>query len=149
MSNLKKMRKIEPIVKVRQHSLDSEILNLEKLRAAKLQAVTKMRESQRSYMSSVDQLNQLRSQGLNQEANVFELGIDKLRNRWASLLSEAKQLERQEKMQLKIVMDLEIQLRSVENLRDRFEERFHNELSKLDQSQMDEYSQNRSSTRTR
>jgi len=149
MSNLKKMRKIEPIVKVRKHNLDSEMLVLESLRRAKVEAVTKMRESQKNYMNSVDQLNQLRSRGLNQEANILELGIDKVRNRWASFLSEAKLLERQEKMQLKIVMELEVQLKGVENLRDKFEEKFNQELSKLDQVQLDEYSQNKMVNRTR
>lgn len=149
MSNLKKMRKIEPIVKVRKHNLDSEMLVLESLRRAKVEAVTKMRESQKNYMNSVDQLNQLRSRGLNQEANILELGIDKVRNRWASFLSEAKLLERQEKMQLKIVMELEVQLKGVENLRDKFEEKFNQELSKLDQVQLDEYSQNKMANRTR
>ena len=149
MSNLKKMRKIEPNVKVRKHNLDSEMLVLESLRRAKVEAVTKMRESQKNYMNSVDQLNQLRSRGLNQEANILELGIDKVRNRWASFLSEAKLLERQEKMQLKIVMELEVQLKGVENLRDKFEEKFNQELSKLDQVQLDEYSQNKMANRTR
>jgi len=80
---------------------------------------------------------------MNQQASSLELGIDGFRNRWAALLAEARLLERREKIQLKMVMSLETELKAVENLHEKFEESFRKDLSVKDQASMDDFSQNR------
>lgn len=143
MTPYKKMNQMKPILKIRRHNLDKETSQLQVIKTAKLNAIEKMRESQAAYMSSVDQLNLMRTKGMNQEAMALELGIDSLRNRWASFLNEAKSWEREEKIQVQLVKDLEIQMKSVENLHDKFEANFKITLSKNDQVSLDEFSQNR------
>jgi flagellar biosynthesis chaperone FliJ len=143
MTPFKKMNRMKPILKIRQHNLDRESNQLQAIKLAKMQAIERMRESQAAYMSSVDQLNLMRTKGMNQEASALELGIDSLRNRWASLLSEAKSWEREERIQLQLVKDLEVQMKTVEDLHEKFETNFKIDLSKNDQVSLDEYSQNR------
>jgi flagellar biosynthesis chaperone FliJ len=139
----KKMKQLAPIIKIKKHSLDMESASLFAIRQSKLEVMERMRESQRAYMSSVDQLNLMRSKGMNQEASSLELGIDGFRNRWATLLAEARLLERREKVQLKMVISLETELKTVENLHEKFEESFRKDLSIKDQASMDDFSQNR------
>jgi len=139
----KKMKQLDPIIKIKKHSLDLESAELFSIRKAKQEVIERMRQSQKTYMSSVDQLNLMRSKGMNQQASSLELGIDGFRNRWAALLAEARLLERREKIQLKMVMSLETELKAVENLHEKFEESFRKDLSVKDQASMDDFSQNR------
>jgi flagellar biosynthesis chaperone FliJ len=139
----KKMKQLDPIIKIKKHSLDLESAELFSIRQAKQEVIERMRQSQKTYMSSVDQLNLMRSKGMNQQASSLELGIDGFRNRWAALLAEARLLERREKIQLKMVMSLETELKAVENLHEKFEESFRKDLSVKDQASMDDFSQNR------
>ncbi|MEI8026003.1 MAG: hypothetical protein WCI18_06625 [Pseudomonadota bacterium] len=139
----RKMKQLAPIIKIKKHSLDLESAELHAIRQSKIEVVERMRQSQKAYMSSVDQLNLMRSKGMNQEALSLELGIDGFRNRWAALLAEARLLERREKVQIKMVMSLETELKTVENLHEKFEEVFRKDLSVKDQASMDDFSQNR------
>jgi flagellar export protein FliJ len=147
MQTFRKIKRVQPILKMKQMRVDEETAVLEAIRREKVGVVSAMKESQRRYMDGVDTLNNVRTSAGRANLETFESGLDHVKQQWWKLYRSVQDLERKEKVQIANVLTAERELKAVERLRDRYETEFRKELDKMDQRRLDEVALRRFSAR--
>lgn len=135
-----KISKLSSVIKVRTRELNYGRGELATTRREKSDVLNELNKSQQSYMKSVDDLNKLRlMQASEAETLAIESSIEFVRNKWAAQLSEVRRLERQERIQLLMVQDLEAKLKAVEVISDKYKHELKVERARDEQNQLDEF----------
>ena len=126
-------KKLTAVIKVRERELNFGKEELANTRKQKNEMLEKLNKSQQSYMNSVDSLNNLRmNQAPGSQTLALESSIEYVRNKWAEELTEVRRLERQERIQLVMVQDLEAKVKAVEIINNKYQDeiRLESELNK-------------------
>jgi flagellar export protein FliJ len=135
-----KIKKLSSVIKIRERELNYSKNELIQTQRDKHEMMGSLNKSQQSYMHSVDSLNKLRTmQASSAETLAIESSIEFVRNKWANQLSEVRRLERQERLQMALVQDLEAKLKAVEKISDKYEDELKVERAKLEQANLDEF----------
>ena len=138
MQIVRKIKRVQPIIKMKQARVEEEASILERIRREKVDVVQAMKDYQKRYMQGVETLNQTR--GSRDRANLpaLETGLDRVKDQWTKLYRDVQELERKERAQIAQLLGAERELKAVERLRDRYETEHRKELGKSEQKQIDE-----------
>lgn len=133
-------KKLTAVIKVRERELNFGKEELAITREQKNQMLEKLNKSQQSYINSVDSLNNLRmNQAPGSQTLALESSIEYVRNKWAEELTEVRRLERQERIQLVMVQDLEAKVKAVEIINNKYQDEIRLERAKQEQDALDEF----------
>ena len=133
-------KKLTAVIKVRERELNFGKEELANTRKQKNEMLEKLNKSQQSYMNSVDSLNNLRmNQAPGSQTLALESSIEYVRNKWAEELTEVRRLERQERIQLVMVQDLEAKVKAVEIINNKYQDEIRLERAKQEQDTLDEF----------
>jgi flagellar export protein FliJ len=136
--NFRKMKRVQPILKLRKSKVDEETAMLLAIRAEKQKVVKEMRESQQKYMKGVEDLNRVRSSQDRANLATLEAALDAVKVHWYTLFKRVQEVENKEKMQVNQLIAAEKDLKSIENLEDKYEKAFQKDMAKAEQKSLDE-----------
>jgi hypothetical protein len=133
-------KKLSAVIKVRERELNFGRDELADTRRQKQSMLAQLNKSQQTYINSVDSLNNLRmDQASTSETFAIESSIEFIRNKWAIELTEVRRLERQERIQLVMVQDLEAKVKAVEIINDKYKHEIKVERARQEQEALDEF----------
>ena len=138
MQMQRKIKRVQPIIRMKQQKVDEEAQVLEAIRLKKREVVQSMKDSQRQYMEGINQLNQVRKSPTRPNLETLESAVDHVKRRWQKLFVDVQEIERQEKQQIAQLLTAERELKSVEKLKERYEETERQEAQKSEQRTLDE-----------
>ena len=137
---LQKIEKIKTVVKVRERELNFSRTELVKTQKDKASMLNKLTNSQKSYMKAVDDLNKIRMcNNSDPQSLAIETSIDYVRNTWAEQLTEVRRLEKQERIQLVMIKDLEAKLKATEIIMNKYESEYKESISRKEQNHLDDF----------
>lgn len=108
------------------------------VRAEKQKAVKEMRESQQKYMKGVEDLNRVRSSQDRANLATLEAALDAVKVHWYTLFKKVQEVENKEKMQVNLLIAAEKDLKSIENLEEKYQKAFQKDMAKAEQKALDE-----------
>jgi len=135
---LKKMKRVQPVIKVRSAQVDSEAAILTVIRTRKQAVVAEMKTNQRQYMEGIDRLNQERASMNREMLAPLEDSLDFIKSKWFMLYREVQELEHREQVQLTKVLAAQRDLKAVERLQENYKKQFATDLKKTEQKNLDE-----------
>ena len=138
MQSMKKIKRVQPIIKMKKTKVDTEALLLAQINREKVEAVGAMRESQKKYMVGIDELNKIRTSTSRQNIETIEAGLDLVKAQWYRYYRQVQELENKERAQIARLSEAERELKAIERLREKFETDFKKESGKIEQKMLDE-----------
>ncbi len=138
MKSMKKIKRVQPIIKLKQTRVDNEASILAEINKAKVAAVAAMRDSQRQYMIGVDELNRIRTSAKRDNIVTIEQGLDHVKSLWYAHYRKVQELENKERAQIARLNEAERELKAIERLQERYTIDFKKETGKAEQKMLDE-----------
>ena len=138
MQSQRKIKRVEPLIKMKKAKVDEEAAVLNAIRMEKIEVVKAMKDNQKRYMEGVEELNRVRSSKTRQNIETLETALDYVKSKWAKLYTDVQKIEMKEKAQIAHYLTAERELKSVEKLQEKYVTEFKKELGKNEQKQMDE-----------
>jgi len=132
------MKRIEPLVRVKEAQVNQEAVMLAHIRQEKADVVAALKESQRVYMDGVERLNRERVSVARDMLLTLEMSLDHVKQRWHDQFRQVQELERREEAQLAQLVLAQQSLKSFERLQDKYRKDFQTEMSKSEQKNLDE-----------
>lgn len=136
--NFRKMKRVQPILRLRKSKVDEETSVLLAIRAEKQKVVKEMRESQQKYMKGVEDLNRVRASQDRSNLATLEAALDAVKIHWYTLFKRVQEVENKEKAQVNQLITAEQELKSIENLEDKYNKAFQKDMAKVEQKSLDE-----------
>jgi flagellar export protein FliJ len=136
----KKVKRLAPVIEVRQARFDEENSRLIEVRERKIRAVAAMRTKQREYMEGVQRLNDERGTANRLMLEALESGLDNVKTQWMNLYQAVVELEREEKNQLDLMSKAHRDLEAIKTLQDKYRHEASRELDRREQKNLDEHS---------
>ncbi|MFW7380122.1 MAG: flagellar FliJ family protein [Oligoflexus sp.] len=133
-----KIKKMKPIIHAKQNQLDQQTLLLNQIRDHKLAALEKLEKYQREYIQGVESLNKARQSPERKGVDVLENSVDYAKSQWYQSLKEVRRTEEKERSQLGQVIKAQQSLKSIEQLKERYEFSLNQAMKKAEQKQLDE-----------
>ena len=87
-----KIKRVEPIIKMRQQKVDDETARLAALRKEKQSVVAMMKDSQRRYMQGYQELNKARCSIERINLATLESALDSIKFQWQRLRLEVEKI---------------------------------------------------------
>lgn len=134
----RKLKRVAPLIKAKEARLDQEAAILAAIRREKMDAATRLRESQRIYMEGVERLNRERKSTEREMLLPLEQSLDHVRERWHSDFRKVQEIEKREELQVAQLVLAQQNLKSFERLRDKYKRNFQEDLAKDERKQLDE-----------
>ena len=139
MKDLKqKITKVQPIVRARKAQLDTESVTLSQIRIQKAERLDELEATQKAYIECVDELNRQRQLNVNETLQVFEQGLDFVKQKWYEALKSVREAEAREQAQLANVLVAQRNLKAVQVLEEKYDEQYRDAMNKAEQKQLDE-----------
>jgi flagellar export protein FliJ len=135
----RKIKRVEPIIRMKRQKVDEEAAVLAAIRQQKMQIVASMKESQRRYMDGYQELNNLRSSEDRKNLATLEGALDSVKSQWEKLRLEVERVELKEKAQITHLLTAERDLRAVEKLKERYAGQINESTRRQEQKDMDEH----------
>jgi flagellar export protein FliJ len=135
---LNKIKRVQPVIKVRQAKVEVEAATLTLIRSEKIAVVAEMRENQRKYIEGIDQLNTQRASLTRELLAPLEDGLDYIKAKWFKLHRQVQDLEHKEKVQLANLLAAQRDLKAIEKLEENYKGQFATEMRKNEQKSIDE-----------
>lgn len=145
--SFRKIKRVQPLLKLKKSKVDEETAALLSIRTEKQKVVKEMRESQQKYMKGVEDLNRARTSVDRANLATLEEALDAVKLHWYSLFKRVQEVENKEKEQVNQLITAERDLKSVENLEDKYTQQFQKDMLKSEQKALDELAIRRSSGR--
>jgi flagellar export protein FliJ len=136
--NFRKMKRVQPILKLKKSKVDEETSMLLAIRAEKQKVVREMRESQQKYMKGVEDLNRVRASEDRSNLATLEAALDAVKIHWYTLFKRVQEVENKEKAQVNQLIVAEKDLKSIKNLEDKYNKAFQKDMAKAEQKSLDE-----------
>ncbi len=143
----KKIKKVQPLVRFKKKRVDEEVMVLQAIRHEKIQVVATMKENQKKYMQGIEDLNKLRASRQRANLETMEQSLDHVKAEWFKLYRRVQEIEGKEKTQLTHLLTAERELKSVERLREKYEQEVHHAMKHQEQKQLDELALRRYTTK--
>lgn len=134
----RKIKRMQPIIRIKQNQVESESAILEAIRAEKRRAVQKLREAQNAYMDGVEDLNRIRADRMRPNQANMEACLDHAKQQWYIINQQVQEIEGRERSQFAVVLAAEQELRGFEKLREQYATQYRKEMAKADQKRLDE-----------
>lgn len=133
-----KIKKMKPIIKTKKNQLDQQTLLLSQIREHKLTALKQLDKYQREYIQGVESLNKARQSPQREQVDVLEASVDYVKSQWYRSLKEVRRMEEKERSQLGQVIIAQQSLKSIEHLKERYEQNLTEYMQKNERKQLDE-----------
>ncbi len=138
MQSQRKIKRVQPIIKMKKSKVDEEASVLIAIRSEKVEIVKQMKENQKRYMEGVEELNRIRVSKARQNLDTLESALDYVKQQWYKLYKDVQTVEGKERQQIMYLLTAERELKSVEKLEEKYVTEMKKELGRMDQKQMDE-----------
>jgi flagellar biosynthesis chaperone FliJ len=135
----RKIRRVQPIIKLKQSKVDEEALLLAQRRAEKVEIVKAMKENQRRYMDGVEELNQVRVSKARANLETLEGALDYVKDQWWKLYKKAQEAEKREAEQMQALLAAETDLQAIMKLNAKYETEHRQEVKVHERRQLDEF----------
>lgn len=135
-----KIQKVKPLKRARKAQLDQQSLELSKIRKMKADLLDELETTQRAYIEGVDELNRQRQGSFTGGIEVYERGLDYVKDKWYQAMAEVRKVEREEQLQLSEVITAQKNLKAVEALEEKYSDDLRFAERQVEQNQMDEIS---------
>jgi flagellar export protein FliJ len=135
----RKIKRVEPIIRMKRQKVDEEAAVLAAIRQEKMQIVASMKDSQRRYMDGYQELNKLRSSADRKNLATLESALDSVKGQWEKLRLEVERVELKERAQITHLLTAERDLRAVEKLKERYAGQINESTRRQEQKAMDEH----------
>jgi len=135
---LRKIKRVQPVIKVKIAKVEAEAAILNLIRSEKIAVVAEMRENQKKYIEGIDKLNTQRTSLTRDLLAPLEDGLDYIKAKWFKLHRQVQDLEHKESVQLANLLSAQRDLKAVEKLQDNYKDQFAAELRKSEQKTLDE-----------
>lgn len=142
----KKIKRVKPLIRVREAHLASEAEVLGAIRHRKQAAMAALKENQRLYLEGLQTLNKERQTGSSGRLPTLESSLDFVKSRWFEALKELRRFEEQEKLQIVQVMIAQKDVKSLEKLEDRYRDQLATHVKRAEQRSLDEIATRRHSS---
>ena len=144
MNELEQKRKrVEPLIRIRQHQLDMESAELVAIRHEKMAALQCLREQQEQYVNGVQEVNRLRQSNDPGPLSEVERGLDMVKNKCYEILKQIRVCEQKERAQLELLYLARRNVKSMETLKDRYGEQIKELATRNEQKLIDEFAVNK------
>ncbi len=138
MQSQRKIKRVQPIIKMKKGKVDQEASVLMTIRNEKIAIVKQMKENQKRYMEGVEELNRIRVSKARENLDTIESALDYVKQQWYKLYKDVQTVEGKERQQIMHLLTAERELKSVEKLEEKYEIEMKKELGRMDQKIMDE-----------
>ena len=138
MQSLKKIKRVQPLIKMKRTRVEEEAAILSKIRQEKVQVVASMKENQRRYMQGIEELNRVRTSRGRANLETLEGAVDHVKGEWYKLYKRVQEIESKEKTQISHLLTAERELKSVEKLQERYQIEAAKEMGRREQLDLDE-----------
>lgn len=138
MQSQRKIKRVQPLLKMKKSKVDEEASVLIAIRNEKVEIVKQMKENQKRYMEGVEDLNRIRISKARQNLDTLESALDYVKQQWYKLYKDVQTVEGKERQQIMHVLTAERELKSVEKLEEKYHTEMKKELGRMDQKLMDE-----------
>jgi flagellar export protein FliJ len=135
-----RIKKLAPVVKIKQSDVDREQVLLRQLLDEVAEAEKAMERYQSLYREGSARVNELRTGGDRGLLASMEAGVDFAKSKWAASFVELKEARLKADAQRMQVLKLRQELKAVEYLVDKYEKEFLQERAQAEQNQLDEFS---------
>lgn len=138
MQSQRKIKRVQPIIKMKKSKVDEEAAVLIAIRTEKVEIVKQMKENQKRYMEGVEELNRIRISKTRQNLDTLEGSLDFVKQQWYKLYKDVQNVEGKERQQIMHLLTAERELKSVEKLQEKYQIEMRKELGRMEQKLMDE-----------
>lgn len=138
MQSQRKIKRVQPLIKMKKSKVDEEAAVLIAIRNEKIEVVKQMKENQKRYMEGVEEMNRIRVSKARQNLDTLETALDYVKQQWYKLYKEVQTIEGKERQQIMHLLTAERELKSVEKLEEKYKIEMKKELGRIDQKLMDE-----------
>lgn len=138
MQSQRKIKRVQPLIKMKKSKVDEEASVLIAIRNEKIEIVKQMKENQKRYMEGVEEMNKIRVSKVRQNLETLESALDFVKQQWYKLYKDVQAIEGKERQQIMHLLTAERELKSVEKLEEKYQTEFKKELGRIDQKLMDE-----------
>ena len=135
-----KIKKLDPIVKTKELKFQEESSKLESIRDKRHSVFAKLRETEKKYIEGVELVNSQKIEDIG-TTEAFSKSLDYVKSNWHKTVTELKNVENEEKNQIRIVLEAQKELRSTEILQEKFRSDLEVLIRKKEQKTIDELSQ--------
>jgi flagellar biosynthesis chaperone FliJ len=140
MANPKqKMKKIQPLIKIRKLQLDQETALLNQIQLKREEAAQALIQSQQTYIEGVEKLNQERQSSERKMLSALEHGVDYAKAQWYQRLMALRAVEEEERLQFRQVAEAQKRMKMLEHLDKRYLEQHIKQMNIQEQKQTDEF----------
>lgn len=133
-----KIKKLEPLIKTREFELDKQKEILASIRNSKMNALEQLRRYQEEYISGVDALNQERQTSRRSREAVLDLAVSSAKSKWYESIKQVRTFEEQEKQQISVLMKAQMDLKSLEKIKENYTGSMHQQQKIAEQKTSDE-----------
>lgn len=133
-----KIKKLEPLIKTKEFELDKQKKILASIRECKLNALEQLKRYQEEYISGVDALNQERQTKRRLRESVLDLAVSSAKAKWYESIKKVRTFEEQEKKQISVLMLAQLDLKSLEKIRENYIGNMQEQIKYAEQKTMDE-----------
>ncbi len=134
-----KMKRIQPLIKIRKIQLDQETALLNQIQLKREEAAQALMQSQQTYIEGVEKLNQERQSSERKLVSALEQGVDFAKAQWYQRLMALRAVEEEERLQSRQVAEAHKRMKMLEHLDERYLEQYLKQLNIQEQKQLDEF----------
>ncbi len=134
-----KMKRIQPLIKIRKIQLDQETALLNQIQLKREEAAQALMLSQQTYIEGVEKLNQERQSSERKLVSALEQGVDFAKAQWYQRLMALRAVEEEERLQSRQVAEAHKRMKMLEHLDERYLEQHMKQLNIQEQKQIDEF----------
>ncbi len=134
-----KMKRIQPLIKIRKIQLDQETALLNQIQLKREEAAQALMLSQQTYIEGVEKLNQERQSSERKLVSALEQGVDFAKAQWYQRLMALRAVEEEERLQSRQVAEAHKRMKMLEHLDERYLEQYLKQLNIQEQKQLDEF----------
>jgi flagellar biosynthesis chaperone FliJ len=134
-----KMKKIQPLIKIRKLQLDQETALLNQIQLKREEAAQALMLSQQTYIEGVEKLNNERQSAERKLLSALEQGVDFAKAQWYQRLMALRAVEEEERLQFRQVAEAEKRMKMLEHLDERYFEQHVKQMNIQEQKQIDEF----------
>lgn len=145
---IEKIQKVKPLKRARKAQLDQQSTELSKIRKMKADLLDDLETTQRAYIEGVDELNRQRQSSFTGGIEVYERGLDYVKDKWYGAMAEVRKVEREEQLQLAQVISAQKNLKAVAALEEKYSDDLRFAERQSEQNQMDEISSRMNRTKS-
>jgi flagellar biosynthesis chaperone FliJ len=134
-----RMKKIQPLIKIRKLQLDQETAVLSRIQLKREEAAEALMQSQRTYIEGVEKLNRERQSSERKMLAALEQGVDYAKAQWYQRLMALRAVEEEERHQRLMVAEAQKRMKMLEHLDERYLEQHMKQMKIQEQKQLDEF----------